>query len=269
MLKKKYIGAVLAGALALGAWSGSAMATPVNVNGVMWDSSSPFDLTIQSLNLRESSVSNVGDTLMGYGQIGSINQDNHFCASCDLTFTFSYTVSDINGNKVTFDNGSFQFYLQSAGSYNAADPGSVGGSSWLTLAGHTAPQTDYSSLGQLYATVTGTIPQPGQFSGGAGLLDVTGGDAMPYIDSNTIADGIGGFADLHLNSEFQSKPASTCGGNVSSDPNDICHYPISGTGSLTGITAVPEPGTIGMLGLGLGFLGLAMRRRRKEIDNRA
>src|SRR3546814_12434616 len=51
MLKKKSIGVALACALALGAWSGATLATPIDVNGVHWDSSSPFDLTVQSLNL--------------------------------------------------------------------------------------------------------------------------------------------------------------------------------------------------------------------------
>ncbi len=271
MLKKKYVGAALACALAMGAWSGSALADPVNVDGVTWNSSSPFDLTIQSLNIRESSVSNVGDTLMGYGQIGSINGNNNFCASCDLTFNFQYTVSDVTANHVTFDNGSFQFYVQSAGSYDQGDPTTVGGMDWVTLTGHTAPSADpgFVTTGQLYALINGTPANPSVGSSGLGLLDATAGDAMTYLDSNTVADGIGGYADLNLNSSFLTQPASSCS-SVTSDPTDICHYPISGTGELTGATTtVPEPGVIGMMGLGLGFLALALRRRRKETDERA
>src|SRR3546814_20730533 len=64
---------------------------------------SPFDLTVQSLNLRENSFAAVGDILMGYGQIGSINGSNSFCTGCDLTFTFTYTVHSIIGNQVVFD----------------------------------------------------------------------------------------------------------------------------------------------------------------------
>lgn len=270
MWKNKTIGAALACALALGAWSGSALATPINIGGVHWDSSSPFDLTIQSLNLRETAVSAVGDVLTGYGQIGSINGNNSFCTGCDLTFTFTYTVKSINGLQVVFDNGSFQFYTQGAGTFDFGNPGSVGGTSWVTLSGHTAPRAGYADPnGQLYATVGGSISQPDSNSGGFGLLDATGGLAAPYLDSNSNDDGIGGWADFNLSSSFSYFPANTCP-TVTTNLGDICSYPIQGNGSLTGRTAVvPEPGTIGMLGLGLGFLGLALRRRRKESDDRA
>lgn len=271
MLMKKSIGIALACALGLGAWSGSTLATPINVNGVHWDSSSPVDLTVQSLNLRESSVSAVGDVLHGYGQIGSINGNNNFCTGCDLTFTFSYTVSSINGNQVVFNDGSFQFYTQAAGTFNFVDPTSVNGTLWATLMGHTAPQAGYvDPNGQLYATVTGTISQPGNQSGGFGLLDATGGPAASFLDSNSVSDGIGGFADFNLQSSFSFFPLNSCT-TVTTNLDDVCTYPIQGNGSLTGRTAVsvPEPGPAGLLGVGLAILGLFMRRRRNEAAGRA
>ena len=267
MLTKKSIGIAFVTALALGA-SGAALATPINVDGVHWDSSSPFDLTIQSLNLRETSVANVGDVLHGYGQIGSINGDNNFCTGCDLTFTFTYTVHSITGNQVVFDMGSFQFYTQAAGSFNFGDPTSVGGTDWLTLMGHTAPRTGFvDPNGQLYALVNGTISNPTVGSGGFGLVDATGGPAMPFVDSNSQPDGIGGFADFNLSSSFQYFPARGCAPIPTTDLDNVCSYPIEGNGSLIGRTAtVPEPGEIGLLGLGLGALALLIRRRRKETE---
>ncbi len=270
MLKKKNIGIALACALALGAWSGSTLATPVNVNGVTWDTADAFYLTINSFNLRETQVSNVGDMLTGYGQIGSIDANNNFCTGCDLTFRFTYTVQSINGNQVVFNGGSYQFYTQAAGSYNAANPTSVGGTPWVTLTGHTSKNATFTDdVGQLFASITGTVANPGQGSNGFGLVDATAGPAFGDLQFDNIADGLGGFADLNLNSEFQYKPARGCS-SISPNPANVCHYPIGGTGSLTAAaTAVPEPGALGMLGLGLSALGFAVWRRRKETDERA
>jgi hypothetical protein len=268
MWKKKTIGAALACALAMGAWSGSALATPVYVGGVWVDPDSVLDLSIQALNFRESSVSQVGDVLTGYGVIGAINGNftqAQFCPGCNLNFTFSYRVADIDTSGtnplIVFDSGSVNFYVDNTSSFNVLDPTTAGiGSLWLSLDGHTAPRTGFSALGQLYSSVNGTPANPMGGSFGFGLLDVTGGAAAYFADTNTIADSLGGFADFSLNSSFQYDGAPICG-------NNTC-YPISGQGGLLGKSlTVPEPGTIGLLGLGLGFLGLALRRRRKESDD--
>jgi hypothetical protein len=272
MIKKKYIGAALACALAMGAWSGSALSTPVNVGGVQWDTTDGLYLTIDSLNLRESSVSKAGDVLTGYGQIGSIDGNNGFCSSCDLTFTFTYTVQSVNSNQVVFNGGVFQFYTQAPGSFNTLNPSSVGGTPWVTLTGHTQKNATFTdNIGQLFATINGTVANPTGGSNGLGLVDATAGPAWTYLDFNNVADGLGGFADLNLNSSFLTKPVTGCT-SISPNPADVCHYPIHGTGELTGSASpmtVPEPGALGLLGLGLGALGFAVWRRRKETDDRA
>lgn len=272
MLMKKSIGVALACALALGAWSGSTLATPVNVGGVVWDPASPLDLTVQALNFRESQVAGVGDVLQGYGVIGSINgsTETQLCPSCDLTFTFQYTLKSINpiagAPKIVFDTGSIQFYVGADNSFNVTNPSTASlGTPWLTLTGHTFANADplYLTDGQLFASLVGSASDPASGSNGFGYLDATGGQAMPYMDSNFWNTGAAyGFADFKINSAFLFDGVPIC------DTQETC-YPISGTGTLYGRTVVPEPGAVGILGLGLTFLGFFARRRNKETKGRA
>lgn len=283
MLTKKTIGIAVACALALGA-SGAAFATPITVGGVTWDPTSGFDLNINAFNLRETSVSAVGDVLHGYGQIGSINGNNGFCvgtggAGCDLTFQFTYTVQNLglsgSGNpQAIFSLGSIQFYTNAAGSFNMQFPATAGpGTPWLTLTGHTGQVSGFVDgmgnpiSGQLFSNINGTVTSPTFGSNGVGFLDATGGLAMNYVDSHTQDDGMGGFADFTINSSFLEQIFGGCGSTPSTDLDNVCAFPIQGTGNLIGKSVqVPEPGEIGLLGLGLGALGLMLRRRRKEAQ---
>jgi hypothetical protein len=272
MLKKKNIGIALACALALGAWSGSTIAAPINVGGVVWDPSHPLDLTVQALNFRESQVDSMGDVLLGYGVIGSINGSTEaaLCPGCDLTFTFTYTVKNVNpvvgAPRIVFDNGTINFYVKGDNSFNVLDPSSAAGATpWLTLKGHTFADADplFLTDGELFASIVGSSNNPSTGSNGFGYLDATGGIAMPHVDTNFWDTGAPyGFADFRLNSSFLFDGVPICGA-------DGTCYPISGTGTLYGRTAVPEPGALGMLGLGLSALGFAVWRRRKEAEGRA
>src|SRR6185437_7874919 len=267
MLTKKSIGIAFVAALALGA-SGAALATPISVDGVTWDPASGFDLNINALNLRETSVSAVGDVLHGYGQIGSINGDNGFCPSCDLTFQFTYTVQSLglsgSGNpQAIFTGGTIQLYINPKNSYNMQFPTSAGpGTPWLTLSGHTGVLTGFTGTGQLFSNINGTFSNPTNGSNGQGYLDATFGDALKCVETNTISDGMDGLADFSINSSFLTQIFKGCGSPPSTDLDNVCAYPIQGTGNLIGSSLkVPEPGEIGLLGLGLGVLGFMIRRR--------
>lgn len=249
-----------AAVIGLGA-SSAASAGTINVGGVVWDPDSALDLQVQSLNMRETAVTGVGDELSGAGQVGGINGDLGFCPGCHLTFTFDgYTVSRIEDNQVAFTGGSIDFWVDNTESFDATDPGTWGaGAHWLEVAGVDHIRGTFfegEEVATLFGNFTGTIADPEDGSDGFGLLDVVGGLAAPYIVSGDIHElfetGLNGFADLGFSSEFQRD-------------NAVEGYPIGGTATLRGESQrVPEPGSMALLGLGLLFMGLVLYRRRGD-----
>lgn len=251
MLKKKSIGVALACALAIGAFSGSALATPTNVNGVVIDTSNPLNFQIKAIGFRETSIAQVGDMLTGYGVVGQINDDINgasFCPGCNLNFTFSYTVKSIdpgtgnNTTQIVFDGGLIDLFVDDSSSFSETDPSTAGiGTPWLSLAGHNATYTQFSTDGDLFSTVVGPVGAPLTQSGGFGLLDVVGGPSASFFDTNSQTDG----SDFTFSSSFLTNDKGICA-------DDGTCYPISGTATLIGDTvSVPEPGAAGLLGLGL------------------
>ena len=282
MMKKKYIGAALACALAMGAWSGAALAGSITVGGVNWDPDYALDLNIGSATLFETPITGTGQTLTGYGNVANINGNADFCSGCNLTFKFTYTSSYLsptvnNSAQAIFTSGVVNFFVStSPPKFDPTDPSSATlGTPWLTLTGHTGMLGGFpvGMTGQLFSNINGTsAANPVAGSNGFGYLDATGGMAAPYMQTHLQPDGNGGFADFSINSQFLFQLAKGCTG-ISSDLTNICAYPINGGATLTGASTVPvkvpEPGPIGLLGVGLAVLGLFMRRRRNEAEGRA
>jgi hypothetical protein len=242
-MKFKKLSLALAAAAVLGV--GSANASIVSVGGVTWDTAAIFDFGSNG-TLLENVVTSAGGVLSGLGLITNINGDAGFCAGCELTFVFTgYTLDAafLPNPNFTFSGGTFDFYVSPVNANLGTGAGFADGTPWLSLK---AVNTNGGTSG----TLTGSITNFAQLSGqGSGYLDVVGGMAAPYLDTNQMGNG----RDLFYTSSFQP----IRGGNVGA----LTHF---GTADISGQSqVVPEPGVLALLGLGLAGIGFARRNKKQ------
>lgn len=267
----------LTAALLLGT-SAYALASPISVDGI----SIPSDATFVSQTLYETLITGVGQSLSGYGYVGSINGNSSMTytygeGGAYLTFVFSGFTSTSatpptgsSPGTLLFTGGTVSFYVETSapdlftGSAATDMANASSGTLFLTV---TAAAIDASG-----STLSVTIPSGEtftQFSSASGFadLDVTGGPAATYLNTNTIADAydtnsgpcgpggttVTGCADFSFS---QSSNSLTSGDEG-----------VSGTANAKGfaVVPVPEPSSIALLGTAVTFVGwLGFRRGRNR-----
>ena len=171
---------------------------------------------------------------------------------------------------VMFSGGWANYYTAPVGTFNAnasinptAAFATAGGTPWLNTVATPESQCVLNNhcldvVGTnitLISTVNGTLANLQNGSGGFGYMSVGPGTGVANSNfaTGTYTTPIGFSADMFLNSSFQNPvPGNT-------------QFAANGSFNLSGV-AVPEPGTLLLMGIGAIGIGFVASRKSKQIN---
>lgn len=233
-------------------------------------------------------IDQVGEQLVGIGRITSIRRGSDSSViwndgdnGKELTIYFDQFFAESLGVSadglgvpnalITFSGGVITLYSQAVGTFAPGTtqaggiPTATAGTPWLTLVGAPLVGMAGAATGDpitLTSLAQGVDPLNPFGSGnvfGQGRLDVTGGPAAPYLDTNTFQCLTGQGAP---NCPYSSDKSFSSEGGL--QPGSGSEWVF--TGNLTvrdfAVVEVPEPGSLALVGLALAGLGFSARRKK-------
>lgn len=197
------------------------------------------------------------------GQIGLSGSGNGY-ADLLLSLSFDGTVVardhgriDYAGGSATCDTnvggedaGVLASYLACSGGSGTANAAFGGNGSYLAtqlVAAGATLNVSYAIVAEVAGTLSGATTQ--QCSGGQGGITLRDGEDLNVVAGNPDRPGISGCTNFNAIAR-------------SGDPAGFGPSPFTpGSFNLSGVTAVPEPGALALVGLALAGLSLTLRRR--------
>ncbi len=288
-IRKAALGAALASALSV-----PTLASAITVAGIHFQDGAIFE-TIDLFEAEafgdgigddNGKIDQLGEKLVGIGQVNRIRANDIANGNpilwqsgdngMELTIYFYDYVAenfDPSGGadvKIGFTGGKVEIWAGAAGNFapTTTQAGGIAtatdGVLWLSLQGspiglEALGSSEYGSVSNTPITLRSVGPLASGSVGGLGNLDVTGGLAAGHFDTNTFNCTPGLPGSPCPNS---ADKVFTSSGQLGANPS-AAGWAFFGTGEVQDF-AIPEPGSLALLGVSMAGLGFGARRKANK-----